>query len=76
MKPVMLNIENIKKRYHDQWVLIVNPVYDKFDRIKKGNVIFHSEDRDKIDKVMLETNNRNIAIRYLGTVGKDISVIL
>lgn len=76
MKPVLLNFPDIEKKYHDQWVLIANPVYDKTNRIKKGRLLFHSEDRDKIDKVMLESKEDNIAIRYLGTLDKDVSVIL
>lgn len=76
MKPNLLNFSEIKKRYLNQWVFIVDPVYDKTDNIKKGRVLFHSENREKVDKAMLKTKYNNIAIRYLGTVDKDLSVIL
>lgn len=76
MKPVLLNFTTIKQKYHDQWVLIMDPVYDKRNRIKKGKVVFHSENRERVDKAMLETKENNIAIRYLGTLDKDLSVIL
>ena len=76
MKSVLLNITQIKKKYHDKWVLIGNPVYDKAHRIKKGKVLYYSEDREKIDKAMLAAKENNIAIRYLGTLDKDLSVIL
>lgn len=76
MKPVLLNFSEIKRKYHDQWVLIVDPIYDRTNRIKRGRVLFHSEDREKIDKVMLETKSNSIAIRYLGTLDKDLSIIL
>ena len=76
MKITLLNIPEMKKKYHNQWILIADPVYDKGHKIKRGRVIFHSEDRERIDKAMLETKENNIAIRYLGTVDKDLSVIL
>lgn len=76
MRQVLLNFSDIEKKYHDQWVLIAEPVYGKANRIKKGRLLFHSEDRDKVDKAMLESKEVNIAIRYLGTLDKDVSVIL
>lgn len=76
MKPVLLSLSLMEKKYHDQWVLIAGPVYDKTNRIKRGRILFHSEDRDKVDKAMLETKEDNIAIRYLGALDKDVSVIL
>ncbi len=76
MKPALLTITEIKRKYHNQWVLIVDPVYSKTHKIKKGRVLFYSEDREKIDKAMLESRENNIAIKYLGTVDKDLSVIL
>lgn len=76
MKPILLNFSEIKRKYPDQWVLIGDPTYDRANRIKRGRVLFHSEDREKIDKAMLETTLNNVAIRYLGTLDKDLSVIL
>lgn len=76
MKSILLNFSTIERKYCDQWVLIADPIYDKTQRIKKGRVLFHSEDREKIDRAMLETKEKNIAIRYLGTLDKDLSVIL
>ncbi len=76
MKTALLSIAEIENRYHDQWVLVVNPVYDKTHRMRKGNVLCHSENREKIDKVMLETKENKIAIKYLGTLDKDLSTIL
>lgn len=76
MKVTLLNIPEMKEKYHNQWVLIADPVYDKAHKISRGRVILHSEDRERIDKAMLETEENNIAIRYLGAVDKDLSVIL
>ncbi len=76
MRSGLLNFSDIERKYHGQWVLIAEPVYDKINRIKKGRLLFHSEDRDKVDKAMLETKEDDIAIRYLGTLDKDVSVIL
>ena len=75
-KSVMSSMLQIEKDYRGEWVLIANPIYDKAERIKEGRVLLHSQDRDKIDKVMLNIKEKKIAIRYLGTVDKDLSVIL
>lgn len=76
MKINLVNIPEMKKKYNNEWVLIADPVYDKANKIKKGRVIFHSEDRERIDKAMLEAGENNIAIKYLGAIDKDLSVIL
>ncbi len=76
MKSALLGISQMKRKYQDEWVLIVDPVYDKGNRIKKGRVLSHSENRERIDRTMLKSNEKNIAIRYLGTLDKDLSVIL
>ena len=72
----LLSILQMKRKYQDEWVLIVDPVYDKGNRMKKGRVLSHSENREKIDGAMLKSKENNIAIRYLGTLDKDLSVIL
>ena len=76
MNSALLSISQMKRKYQDEWVLIVDPVYDKGNRIKKGRVFSHSEDGEKIDGAMLKSKENNIAIRYLGTLDKDLSVIL
>ncbi len=76
MRLALLSISQMKKKHQDEWVLIADAVYDKSNRIKKGRVLSHSEDREKIDGAMLKSKESNIAIRYLGTLDKDLSVIL
>ena len=75
-KSTLLSMPQMKKSYHGEWLLIADPIYDKEDKIKKGRVVLHSQDRDKIDKAMLGIKEKRIAIRYLGTIDKDLSVIL
>ena len=76
MNSALLSVSQMKRKYQDEWVLIVDPVYGKGNRMKKGRVISHSEDREKIDGAMLKSRENNIAIKYLGTLNKDLSVIL
>jgi hypothetical protein len=76
MKQDLLNYTEIKKRYNNQWVLIVDPVYDKTNKIVKGKILFHGENRENLDKVMLKSKGKKIAIRYLGKLDKNLSVIL
>jgi hypothetical protein len=45
----MLNIEDIKKRYPDEWVLVGNPVMDehKLD-VLSGVPVYHSKDKKEV----------------------------
>ena len=43
-----MNIEELKKRYKDEWLLIKITKTDKQDRPIEGEVLFHSKNRDEI----------------------------
>jgi NAD/NADP transhydrogenase beta subunit len=45
----LINIEEIKLRFPDEWVLIGNPVMDEDDLdLVKGIPIFHSKDKKEV----------------------------
>lgn len=65
----MIMIEEIKKKYKDEWVLVRVEKVDEIDRPVEGEVVRHSKARD----VIYEEQRRlkgDIAIIYTGEIPK------
>jgi hypothetical protein len=63
----VLTIEEIYARYPDEWVLIDQPELDDYKRVRRGQVLFHSPDRDAVSARALELPvPRWAAVRYTG----------
>ncbi len=45
-------------------------------RLLAGEVLFHSPDRDEVDRKLLELRPRRFAFRYLGPLPEDVALIL
>jgi hypothetical protein len=43
-----MNIEELKKRYKDEWLLVKITMTDEQDRLIEGEVLLHSKNRDEI----------------------------
>jgi hypothetical protein len=43
-----MNIEELKKRYKDEWLLVKITMTDEQDRPIEGEVLLHSKNRDEI----------------------------
>ena len=65
-----MNIEEIKEKYKDEWVLIEVTEVDGLGRPLKGNVIAHSKTRDDTYEAMKHTNAKDIAHFYTGKIPK------
>jgi len=51
------SIEDIKKSYPDEWILLGNPVDDEYDRTVSGVVLYHGTDKQELayrDKPLLK----------------------
>src|SRR5690348_5347106 len=60
----ILTVEEIEDRYPSEWVLIEDPeVNQQFDVIR-GKVIWHSPDRDAVDRKAIELRPRSSATIY------------
>ena len=50
-------IDDIKRSYPDEWILLGNPVMDEYDRTIAGVVLYHSPDKRELayrDKPLLK----------------------
>ena len=71
-----MNLEEIKKIYQGEWVLIE---YNKLDENLiplEGEVLAHSPNRDEIYRKQLNYKNKQLAIDYFGDIPEDWAVML
>jgi hypothetical protein len=65
----ILSYSEIEQRYPSEWVLIGQPQTDEVHRVIGGTVVFHSKDRDEVDRHALTLPvPRYCAIRYTGPI--------
>jgi len=71
-----MKMEEIRRQYRDEWVLIEYTKLDDDLKVVEGQVIAHSPNREKIYRELLKTKGKDIAIEYLGEVPEDLAVML
>ncbi len=64
MESVRLSWQEMKQRYPDQWLLIVDYETDDSDRLVSGFVACHSTDMHKVARAPAQSDR--IAFRYTG----------
>ncbi|MDQ3009346.1 MAG: hypothetical protein M3X11_01380 [Acidobacteriota bacterium] len=64
----ILTMDEIKKRYDSEWVLVADPELDEYFNILSGRVIWHHKDKLVFDDEMLkiEPFPQEVAVEYLG----------
>ena len=75
-KNEVLTMQAIEERFPDEWVLLVNPEADKTLRIRTAELVFHSKDRDEVERVALQRRDRHIAILFTGKLPEDLVALL
>ncbi len=71
-------ISNINQEYDGQWVFMVNCTENENGSIIGGEVLLHSENRDKVirDMEAFKAESSLTSFRYAGKIPKGVSVIL
>ena len=72
----LLTFDEILARFPSEWVLIGDPKTDESLEILKGELLFHSRNRDEVDQKLLELRPSRFALRYLGTLPDNMALIL
>ena len=70
-----MDIEEIKRKYSGQWVLIE---YDELDvnlEVKRGQVLAHSSNKEEIYKALSKTVGKNVSVDFVGPVPPDLAVM-
>ena len=65
-----MEIEEIKKQFKDEWVLIEVTKIDKQGEPSEGKVIAHSRNRDDTYEAMKQSKSKDIAHFYTGKIPK------
>jgi hypothetical protein len=68
--------QEIQKKFQSEWVLLESPETNERLEIVRGNVLFHSKDRDEVYRQLIEMNPLSSAVIYTGTIPKNTAVIL
>ena len=62
----VLTYDEIKERYPDEWLLIVDTELDDELNILRGTVLAHSKDRDEVYRKIMSLKGRSFAVEYNG----------
>ena len=70
-----MKLNEIKKKYRDEWVLIEYSKISASLQVKEGKVLAHASNKEEIYKALLGTKGKNVAIEYCGKVPEDLVVM-
>jgi hypothetical protein len=72
-----LSFKEIGKRYDSEWVLLTDVEEDKYERIKRAVVLWHSPDKEEVGRKAIELRPGKFAFLYMGEkVPKGVGVLL
>ena len=72
----VLSISEIQSQFDREWVLLEDPQIDEQLQLVGGKVVFHSKDRDEVDRKALELRPRHSAFLYTGPMPEDTAIVL
>lgn len=70
-----VKIEEIRKKYPDEWVLVEYEELDDQFHVIKGHVLAHSPSRDEVYKRLSDSIGKNVSVEYTGEVNSDLTVM-
>jgi hypothetical protein len=71
----VLTISEIKERFRDEWVLILNPDKNEIGEIIKGEILFHNPDKQKVYDELLKHRMKHIGLIFTGNLAIDIPTL-
>jgi len=73
-----LSLDEIIKKYNGQWVFMINCKEGEFGETIGGEVVLHSERRDKVIREMTRFKGEKsiIHLTYVGDIPEGVSVLL
>ncbi len=75
MKKVF-TMKELESRYSGEWVLLVNPRHIEQLEALRGELVFHSKDRNEVYKETHKRKDAHAAIFYVGKLPEDLVVVL
>jgi hypothetical protein len=68
-------MEEIERKYDQEWVLLTDTVLDDDDWVSAGRVLFHGKDRDALDERAMALRPKHFAILFVG-VPSDAGILV
>jgi hypothetical protein len=72
----ILTVAEIESRYPSEWVLVEDPEVNEHQEVVRGRVVFHSRDRDEVDRKAIELKLKHSAFLYTGTMPENAAIVL
>ena len=70
----LLMIEEMKQKYPDQWLLVIDCELSENTELEAGKIVEHSRCRDDVHKA-LKNYMGKVAIYYTGAIPDDLAVV-
>ncbi len=67
-----LAFTEIKNRFSDEWVLILNPEKDEAGEITGGRVLYHGTDKQEVYKELLKHKKEHVGLVFAGDLTVDM----
>ena len=71
-----MGIREIRRRFPNEWVLLMDPEHDSTLAVTGGTVVGESKDRDEVYRKARHLKLKRIAILYTGDFPKDMAIVL
>ncbi len=72
----IFTMKDLEALYSGEWVLLVNPKHiERLDRLR-GELVFHSKNRNEVYKEAHKRKDAHTAILYVGKLPEDLAVVL
>ncbi len=72
----ILTIDEIYRRYPDEWVLLGEVQTGPKLELLSGAVLCHSKDHDEVDQQLLKLRPTRFAVRYTGRAPANMEFVL
>lgn len=72
----VMTIAEVMSRFDSEWVLMANVKTNDLHEVQEGEVIWHSKDRDDVDRKLLEARPNRFATIYTGPPPEHIALNL
>ena len=72
----VMTLAEIEERFDSEWVLVEDPEVNEHFEVIRGKVIYHSKDRDEVDRKSIELRPKSAATLYTGAMPENTAIVL
>ena len=72
----IMTLAEVNQMFDSEWVLFGDHEEDQHHEVIRGEVLFHSKDRDEIYRKLIELRPERSATHFTGSIPADSAVVL